>query len=107
MALVLISSERFGEHQTPPGHPESPERADVMEVIANAWRAKGGEVVAPRAATREQLARVHDAVIFAALKKRRAGPWRSIPIPTRRRSRADFASGCRGRGGRGRARDGQ
>ncbi len=60
MALVLISSERFVEHQTPPGHPESPERADVMEVIANEWRTKGGEVVAPRAATREQLARVHD-----------------------------------------------
>ncbi len=60
MALVLVSSERFVEHQTPPGHPESPERADVMDFVAEEWRTKGGEVVAPRAATREQLARVHD-----------------------------------------------
>jgi acetoin utilization deacetylase AcuC-like enzyme len=61
MAVILISSERFAEHQTPPGHPERPERAEVMDVVANRWRAKGVEVVAPRAATREQLARVHDA----------------------------------------------
>ena len=30
MAVILISSERFAEHQTPPGHPERPERAEVM-----------------------------------------------------------------------------
>jgi len=61
MPLVLISSDRYAEHQTPPGHPESPERADVMASVAEAWQAAGGEVVAPREATREQLARVHDA----------------------------------------------
>ncbi len=61
MALILISSERFAEHQTPPGHPECPERADVMDVIASEWRRQGGEVVAPPLATHEQLARVHDA----------------------------------------------
>ena len=31
-----------------------------MDVIAGAWRDRGGEVIAPRAATHEQLARVHD-----------------------------------------------
>jgi acetoin utilization deacetylase AcuC-like enzyme len=61
MSLVLISSARFAEHQTPPGHPERPERAEVMDVIAEGWRRRGGEVVAPRAATAEQLGRVHDA----------------------------------------------
>ncbi|MGC4080734.1 MAG: histone deacetylase [Vicinamibacterales bacterium] len=61
MSLILIASERFAEHMTPPGHPESPERAEVMDVIAAEWRARGGEVVAPREASREQLARVHDA----------------------------------------------
>lgn len=61
MSVILISSERFADHQTPPGHPERSERAEVMEVVANRWRARGTEVVAPRAATREQLARVHDA----------------------------------------------
>ena len=55
MSLILISSERFAEHQTPPGHPERPERADVMDAVAAGWREAGGEVVAPRAASREQL----------------------------------------------------
>ena len=61
MALILISSGRFAEHQTPPGHPECPERADVMDVIASEWRRQGGEVAAPPLATHKQLARVHDA----------------------------------------------
>ena len=32
-----------------------------MDVIAQEWRKRRGEVVAPRQATREQLARVHSA----------------------------------------------
>src|SRR5215471_20260399 len=60
MSLIVVSSERFAEHQTPPGHPESPERADAMDVAANDWRRRKGEIVAPREATDEQLARVHD-----------------------------------------------
>ncbi len=60
MPLIVIASEHFAEHQTPLGHPESPERAEVMNLVAQQWR-QHGEVVAPRAATREQLARVHDA----------------------------------------------
>src|SRR5436190_16829231 len=60
MTLIVVSSERFAEHQTPPGHPESPERASVMDDVANQWRRRHGEVVAPRAATREQLVRVHE-----------------------------------------------
>ena len=60
MSLIVVSSERFAEHQTPPGHPESPERADVMDVVASEWRRRNGEIVAPREATREQLSRVHD-----------------------------------------------
>jgi acetoin utilization deacetylase AcuC-like enzyme len=60
MPLTLIASERFAEHQTPPGHPERPERAEVMTVVAREWRERGGAVAAPVAATPEQLARVHD-----------------------------------------------
>jgi acetoin utilization deacetylase AcuC-like enzyme len=60
MSLIVVSSDRFAEHQTPPGHPESPERAGVMDVVADEWRRRKGEIVAPREATREQLARVHD-----------------------------------------------
>src|SRR5262245_15986613 len=60
MPACLIASERFAEHQTPPGHPERPERADVMDVMANRWRTRDAAVVAPPPATREALARVHD-----------------------------------------------
>src|SRR5215510_8914808 len=60
MSVLLVHSERFVEHQTPPGHPERPERAEVFDAVASRWRAQGLEIVAPRAATHEQLARVHD-----------------------------------------------
>jgi acetoin utilization deacetylase AcuC-like enzyme len=60
MSLILIATPRFAEHVTPPGHPECPERAEVMDAVADRWRKRGGEVVAPREATREQLARVHE-----------------------------------------------
>lgn len=60
MSLVVLSSERFADHQTPPGHPECADRARVMAAVATQWRARGGEVVAPRLATHEHLARVHD-----------------------------------------------
>ena len=59
MPVILIHSERFAEHQTPPGHPERPERAEAMDAVASRWRSRGLEIVAPRAATTEQLARVH------------------------------------------------
>ena len=60
MSVVLIHSDRFAEHQTPPGHPERPERAEVMDAVAARWRDRGIEIAVPREATTEQLARVHD-----------------------------------------------
>jgi len=60
MSVLLVHTERFVEHQTPPGHPERPERAEVLDVVANRWRARGLDVVAPTPVTDEQLARVHD-----------------------------------------------
>jgi len=60
MSLTLIHTERFAEHQTPPGHPERPERAEVMDVVAGRWKSRGVDVVPPSAVTREQLLRVHD-----------------------------------------------
>jgi len=60
MSLTLIHTDRFAEHQTPPGHPERPERAEVMDVVAERWRSLGAEVIAPPPATREQLLRVHE-----------------------------------------------
>src|SRR5436190_22899951 len=66
--MLLISSKRFQEHTTPPGHPERPERADVFDRIAAAFRANGGRVVEPRAATRDELLRVHDEAYVASIE---------------------------------------
>jgi acetoin utilization deacetylase AcuC-like enzyme len=67
MALTIISSDRFAEHQTPPGHPERSERAEAMELIASRWRMRGGEVTAPHVAANEQLARVHTNEYIASI----------------------------------------
>jgi acetoin utilization deacetylase AcuC-like enzyme len=61
MSLILIHTDRFAAHETPPGHPERSERAEVLDGVAARWRERRVEIVAPRAATREQLLRVHDA----------------------------------------------
>jgi acetoin utilization deacetylase AcuC-like enzyme len=65
--MLLISSTRFQEHTTPPGHPERPERAEVFDQVASAWRDRGGRVIEPRPATREELLRVHDAAHVDAI----------------------------------------
>lgn len=67
MSLILISSDRFAEHRMPPGHPERSERAEVMDVVASRWRARGGEFAAPHVATTEQLSRVHSAEHVASI----------------------------------------
>jgi acetoin utilization deacetylase AcuC-like enzyme len=59
VTVLLISSPRFEEHVTPPGHPERPERAHVFDVVSSDFKQRGGTVRQPVAATRDQLARVH------------------------------------------------
>ncbi len=59
MAVTLVASRRFVDHETPPGHPDSPARAEAMGVVARRWAARGGGVVEPRPATLEELRRVH------------------------------------------------
>jgi acetoin utilization deacetylase AcuC-like enzyme len=59
MPLALVSSKRFADHLTPVGHPERPERADVLSKVADAFRDGGGDVIEPRPATDEDLLRVH------------------------------------------------
>jgi acetoin utilization deacetylase AcuC-like enzyme len=59
MPLILVSSTRFVDHVTPAGHPERPERAQVLAAVAASFAEQGGEVVEPRAATDEDLLRVH------------------------------------------------
>jgi acetoin utilization deacetylase AcuC-like enzyme len=69
MSLILIHSDRFLDHQTPPGHPERVERGEVMQGVAAAWAQRGRIVQAPRAATRAELLRVHSDVHLAAIDK--------------------------------------
>jgi acetoin utilization deacetylase AcuC-like enzyme len=68
MPLVIITSDRFADHLTPPGHPERVERAEAMQVAAARWAKSDGAVLAPRAATDNDLLRVHDAAHVEAMK---------------------------------------
>jgi acetoin utilization deacetylase AcuC-like enzyme len=67
MPLTLISSRRFIDHVTPVGHPERPERAEVFEAVARSFEEDGGRVLEPRAATDDDLARVHTRDHIAAM----------------------------------------
>ena len=69
MSFIIIHSERFGEHQPPPGHPERVERAQVMRGVASAWQQRGRIVQAPRPATAEELRRVHSDSHLAAIDR--------------------------------------
>ena len=69
MALAIITSPRFSDHLTPPGHPERVERHEVMLAIAAEFREQGGEVLAPRRAADEDLLRVHDADYVALIRE--------------------------------------
>src|SRR5262249_1587253 len=57
-SVLLISSDRFQEHNTPPGHPERPERADVFDAVTKAWRERA-PILQPRPPTPHELLRVH------------------------------------------------
>ena len=59
--MLLLTSGRFSDHITPPGHPERPERAAVMASVAEQYRSSGGSVVEPDAVEPDALARVHAA----------------------------------------------
>src|SRR5215213_8562877 len=59
MSLIIVSSKRFVDHVTPVGHPERPERAEVLQTVAASFKEQGGEVIEPRLASDEDLLRVH------------------------------------------------
>ncbi len=60
MSLTVITSDRFADHLTPPGHPERVERAEVMQYVVAEWRKRGGAVEEATPAGNEQLERIHD-----------------------------------------------
>ncbi|MBI3050022.1 MAG: histone deacetylase [Acidobacteria bacterium] len=69
MPLTVFTSDRWADHLTPPGHPERVERAEVMQVVASEFRRRGGAVVEPRAATEDELARIHDRDHIALIRE--------------------------------------
>ncbi len=60
LRMILLSSDHFSHHLTPPGHPERPERADALRRVARAWATAGHTLVEPSMADETALARVHD-----------------------------------------------
>ena len=56
--MILLSSDRFSHHLTPPGHPERPERADALRRVARAWAAAGHSLVEPTMAAESARARL-------------------------------------------------
>jgi acetoin utilization deacetylase AcuC-like enzyme len=67
--LTLVTSDRFADHLTPPGHPERVERAEVMQRVASEFRVTGGTVVEPRLATEGELERIHDADYLSLIRE--------------------------------------
>jgi acetoin utilization deacetylase AcuC-like enzyme len=59
MPLLVLHTDRFGEHTPPPGHPERAERDAVMHVVAQEWARRGAVLEEPGPATVEQILRVH------------------------------------------------
>src|SRR5262245_50127615 len=71
MPILLVTSDRFADHLTPVGHPERAERAEVMQAVALRYKESGGLVLEPRAATDDDLARVHTREHLANISSRR------------------------------------
>jgi len=69
MRLKVLSSPRFADHLTPPGHPERVARAEVLHAVAADLRAAGAEMIEPRRVTDEELLRVHDQDYLTLLRE--------------------------------------
>jgi acetoin utilization deacetylase AcuC-like enzyme len=59
-SLTIVTSTRFADHLTPPGHPERVERFEVMQGVTAEVRERGGAVIEPVPAPESTIARVHD-----------------------------------------------
>jgi len=57
--LQIVEDSRYREHRAPRGHPECPERLVAVGAAIAAFEDRIGRL-APRAASREELLRVHD-----------------------------------------------
>ena len=69
MSVTLLTSPRFSDHLTPPGHPERVERSEVMQLVASEFRARGGRVLEPRRVTDEEITRIHEPDYLTLIKE--------------------------------------
>lgn len=67
--MLLLTSDRFADHLTPPGHPERPERADVLRRIAHGWSAAGHTLQEPPLADDAALGLVHAPEYVEAIRE--------------------------------------
>jgi acetoin utilization deacetylase AcuC-like enzyme len=56
---LLLFDERMTEHEPGPGHPERPDRLRAIEAMLSLRTTSRSRIGVPRAATEEQIARVH------------------------------------------------
>jgi acetoin utilization deacetylase AcuC-like enzyme len=68
VSLTVLSSDRFKDHLTPPGHFERPARAEVLAGVAADCRSRGITVVEPRPVRADELARVHSPEYLATIE---------------------------------------
>jgi acetoin utilization deacetylase AcuC-like enzyme len=70
VTVLLVTHPRFLDHDAGRGHPERPQRLDaVLEGIAEAGVDEAVAPLAPRVATHEELARVHDDSLLRLLAR--------------------------------------
>lgn len=69
--MTLFFTPRVVDHLMPAGHPESPERGEIMRAAALRASDLGIDVREPRSATDEEILRVHEADYLASLADRR------------------------------------
>ncbi|MGE0814768.1 MAG: histone deacetylase [Vicinamibacterales bacterium] len=67
--MLLLTSERFADHLTPPGHPERPDRADTLRRVALEWAARGHRLAEPAPVDDALLASVHAPEYVAAIRE--------------------------------------
>jgi acetoin utilization deacetylase AcuC-like enzyme len=71
--IQVITDTRFREHRGPEGHPERPERLVAMDETIDAF-GDAVEHASPRPAEPDEILRVHDARLLAALESTRGEP---------------------------------
>jgi acetoin utilization deacetylase AcuC-like enzyme len=82
MTVTIYTHSSFREHDTGPGHPESPARIGaVLDALADARFSALPRREAPRA-TREQLARVHAPQLIDQVLDEDAPSWRQLDPDT-------------------------